>query len=633
MNQNRMFYWFHYLLFGLCLSFSLPALSQTETNLVKANQYLVKLSQLTAQGKKITQTELDKAIAIAKTRQAALVKAIQKDPAILQQFALSQDITHNLPKQLEPFMEKRVNNLEGTIEIRAALYLKGKEKQFEVMQYALTLPNGTIVSLHFTDKPPVELKSGDRLLVRQAMQLSGNDYVVSPQDVTVTSAAAMTQIPRSFGPQPTIVFLVNFRNDTSRPWTAAQITPVFFDQVNSMYNEFSYRQTTVIGNVIGWFTLEMDKSGDCGAFVNAIPGLAENAARRAGIDVSQYIHRVYAFPFYQGCPWVGLAGFLGQNPYSNAWLNGSVDASLVGHEMGHNLGLNHSRALRCPGTSNTGNCTNEEYGDFADVMGIEGTSHFNAFQKERLGWLSYAASPPLRTVTTTGTYTVDPYETTNQNVKALKILKRTRSDGSKDYYYVEFRQGIGWDANLGSCRDCDFTRGVLVHQGNNVNSDSSDLLDMSPTDNNTRLMALLPGRSFSDSSAPNGGVTITTNSVSSTGASVRVTFGGGGVDPTPPPPPSNTTFAYNVRLGYPFNRVTINQNMTCPSVGNNPVCLVSSQPVGSNLVISGSNGHVCTLRVQSNGGLTSVTPSNTCYVNIAAATSTQPGSVSLPSGF
>ena len=74
----------------------------------------------------------------------------------------------------------------------------------------------------------------------------------------------------------------------------------------------------------------------------------------------------------------------------------------------------------------------------------------------------------------------------------------------------------------------DFVKGVLVHQGNSVDSHSSEILDMSPTDSSHySLVALLTGKSFVDPDAPGGGVKITLDSLSATSATVTVKLGQG----------------------------------------------------------------------------------------------------------
>src|SRR5262249_62060378 len=78
----------------------------------------------------------------------------------------------------------------------------------------------------------------------------------------------------------------------------------------------------------------------------------------------------------------------------------------IAHELGHNLGLYHSHRLVCDGVPVGPNCTSAEYGDPFDVMGYADLLHFNAVQKELLGWLNYGGSPPTTTVTASGVDTI-----------------------------------------------------------------------------------------------------------------------------------------------------------------------------------------------------------------------------------
>src|SRR6185503_5594102 len=137
-------------------------------------------------------------------------------------------------------------------------------------------------------------------------------------------------------------------------------------------------------------------------------------------------------------------------------------------EMGHNFGLNHSRSNTC----DTSGCLVDEYGDDHDIMGAV-TGHFNAFQKERLGWLGYGSSPAVQAVTASGQYPIEPYATPNGGLpKALRTLKST-TGSSNTYIYAEARTAYGADGALAP--------GVLIHTGVDTDGTQAYLLDVKPS--------------------------------------------------------------------------------------------------------------------------------------------------------
>jgi hypothetical protein len=166
-----------------------------------------------------------------------------------------------------------------------------------------------------------------------------------------------------------------------------------------------------------------------------------------------------------------------------------------------------------------------------DAMGIAQTASadYNAYQKERLGWVNYGASPPIQTVTASGTYTINPYEVGGSGPNALKVLKSTDpTTGAKTWYYIEQRQAIGFDAFLSNSFSYtqNETTGVLFHLGTDGDGNSSDLLDMTPATSTLTGwldMSLTAGQSFQDSTA---GVTFTPTAVSGSGATVQITING-----------------------------------------------------------------------------------------------------------
>ena len=144
---------------------------------------------------------------------------------------------------------------------------------------------------------------------------------------------------------------------------------------------------------------------------------------------------MYAFPYTDACAWWGTGNVGGPR----SWINGDYDTRVVAHEQGHNFGNRHSHAMRCDATG----CVSVDYGDDRDVLGAGGVvGHMNAFQKERLGWLSYGSSPVIETVTSSGDYWIN-YETPGAS-NGLKIWNAATST----YYYIEARQPVGFDAGI-----------------------------------------------------------------------------------------------------------------------------------------------------------------------------------------
>jgi hypothetical protein len=169
-----------------------------------------------------------------------------------------------------------------------------------------------------------------------------------------------------------------------------------------------------------------------------------------------------------------------------------------------------------------GTCTSSDYGDNFDTMGSS-SYHYNAYQKERLGWLNYNFSPPITTAQTDGIYWLSPYQADTDDPKALKVFKALDASGRKTNYYLEYRRAIGFDAGLAN--NSNVMNGVLVRLGTELSGNTSYLIDMTPETSSWSDPALTVGKSYSD---PEAGVTFAVLSADSTGATVSVTFSSGG---------------------------------------------------------------------------------------------------------
>jgi hypothetical protein len=444
------------------------------------------------------------------------------------------------------------------------------------------------------------------------------------------------------------VILVNFQDDAIQPFTTTTVQNAFFGTSSNFFVENSYQQTSLTGDVVGWYTIP-DSISTCNTAQMATD--AQNAAVAAGVNLSNYARYVYVFPFDSTCAFAG-SSTVGGKP-SESWINGYPDIHTVNHELGHAFGLWHSHFLNC-GTSATvcSNGASVEYGDLMDTMGTtaDWSPDYNAFQKERLGWLNYGTSPSIQTVTSSGTYTISPYEVAGPGPNALKVLQSTDpTTGAKTWYYLEARQAIGFDAFLTNSFPYlqTVTSGVLFHLGTDGNGNSSELIDMTPATSTTLPwwdMSLVAGQSYQDSAA---GVTFMPTAVDTSGATVQITMSGSSCTAANPSVSISPSQSESVTSGTSVNftvTVTDNDSSGCSSSTFNLGSAVASGWAGAwsaaALSLSPGKSGSATLTVTSPAGtadgsynlsVNATNASATSYSGAAAATYviSTPGALSV----
>jgi gametolysin peptidase M11/alpha-galactosidase-like protein len=314
-----------------------------------------------------------------------------------------------------------------------------------------------------------DLQAGSVMTV--SGRLVGSDlYVLADQlsATTPTAAGASREVMGTVsGDQRTLVIVANF-SDKSVGCPIAAIDDVMFrnvqdKSVDDLYREMSRTQVSFSGSVVGPYSLAAASTDACD--INGWAAAAE-AAASSSVDVSGYARKVYVMPS-NSCPAAGV-GEVGVTP-SKAWVFTCDIADVYAHELGHNLGMQHAATPA------------GEYADDSDVMGqAEGLlRQVNAPHKLEMGWIPDSQAV---VITADGQYDVAPSELDPITAAAPQALKVFKAD-SNEYYYLSYRSGIGFDANLACCAYLDR---LSVHRW------------AGPGSKTYRLAVLADGETFAD---------------------------------------------------------------------------------------------------------------------------------------
>lgn len=395
----------------------------------------------------------------------------------------------------------------------------------------------TAIRLLFAKAP--SFRPGQQITVRGTLQ--GNDLAVHTARASGPVVGQTTT-----GAHSVLIMMVYWTTPDSM--TPAQAVSQVGTTDNAWYLGTSYNQLGLSATATPWMAIP--DSTQSGTTCNLYQILAdgEAAATANGYSPSSYDHEMIYIPI--GTPGCNVWAGQGEVNGRITWIYGYMDTRVTTHELGHNLGLWHSHSLTCHDPANPGAYATfstlcdpyAEYGDTWDSMGnccfTDTPGQFNAEQKQNLGWMQNRVATAG---TGTQTFTIAPLE------QAVAALQAVVVPGDQTYW-VDYRQAISQDSYLSGYPGV--TDGVEVHIPQPASgTNGTDLLDMTP--NGSFSDEALPvGHSWASA----GGVVITVNSATATGASVTVTV------PSPlPGAVSNLSGAYNQSTG------TVNLAWTNPS--------------------------------------------------------------------
>ncbi|GLS24859.1 hypothetical protein GCM10007877_05730 [Marinibactrum halimedae] len=242
------------------------------------------------------------------------------------------------------------------------------------------------------------------------------DFTVSVEDlsgvVVETTSVTITITSVEVTRRDIVFVLVNFSNDDVTDEISLQeLESIAFDDQDSInevmkansLNQFEFiRDRDGDGNMDVYVAeIDFDTSASCQNSYYGQPARGSTAwagaadeyiSSQYSVDTNDWDHRVYLFPnqTQRSCGWSGLAtvGCVNSSWNSSCWAYAnSHSVTVIGHELGHNIGLSHSST----DTDNNG-AIDSEYGDEGSMMGnARGARTIPVAQRDYLNW--YDAYP------------------------------------------------------------------------------------------------------------------------------------------------------------------------------------------------------------------------------------------------
>ncbi|MCH1928634.1 Ig-like domain-containing protein [Shewanella sp. A25] len=384
---------------------------------------------------------------------------------------------------------EKLHTVEGELRLDVEDFQQNATEQFKLHDKQGQVHDLSFKSLPTWVKPGQSVRVFGKAYGKQLQVEDSNISLLQTSGQTTAVQTANSIITPISGNRTLLVAEVNFAINPIVRMTETAVEDLLFNQSAAFFAENSYGAMSLSGDTTSPITVDVDVSV---CDTDAIAAAADAELNARGFNLDNYAHLMYLIPTHPKCTWSGKANVAGKR----SWIK-RVQLSTINHELGHNLGLYHANKKDCGNvtTAETSQCVVSEYGDYLSAMsGTNTPKHFNAFHKEQLGWI---AGDQINTLGTDSRVVLSALEAEGNFPHLLKIPNGKDAQGNAQFYYIEYRQALGFDSSLATEATA-MLGGVRLREGATNNAASSYLLD--PTPNSTSYdwddISLAPGQVF-----------------------------------------------------------------------------------------------------------------------------------------
>ncbi len=383
---------------------------------------------------------------IAEARTNFLISRVALHPDIVFAQQIPDSILAQLPPSVVRLLPQSVE-VTGVLRILASVNQNSQTPSKTIFMFRESAPPRRHYVVHFVASPQLSLLNHEVTFSGVSV---GQHLVLAGASGGTSDSSLLASPPLSWTTgQKRVLYVIPRFSDVATDFISESTAAVIMNSVNNDFIKTSYGATSLVATITPPLMMPQPFSyyGGC-SLGGALETDVEAAAANAGYLTGDY--NLWVFPCQRG----GGSGWIQSTPALVPGSDGSPSQNssaeyITFHELGHNYGLLHAHSYNTKDGSALGQSIVDfsfgEYGDSLDVMGTSGSTYgYNTWAREYLQWLPSQYS---RDVTSSGLYTLNPYNVSSISSGSVFSLKipRTGDPEGRTYLISAYNGSSGLD--------------------------------------------------------------------------------------------------------------------------------------------------------------------------------------------